>query len=64
MVRAVVGEVVTYYVTDEITCLAVVVNVIFWDLADLELATGEIIRARRVVVEDEDGARRGRFAAR
>lgn len=59
--RPAIGEIVTYYVTENDTCLAVVIDRIYWDLAVIELASGHIVRARRVVVEDEEGSRRGRW---
>lgn len=50
-----VGEVVVYYVDAERTVFATVTAAIFWDLVDLELEDGTVMRNVRRVLEIIDG---------
>ncbi len=57
-----VGELVAYYIDSERSVFAEVVHVWFWDLVDIRLPSGELIREVRRVLDWGNGAPlQGRF---
>lgn len=61
------GEVVDYYLAEDLTCDAVVLRVYFWDLVDLRLSNGDTVKnVRRAMFWEglEGWTNTGRFLRR
>lgn len=61
-----VGEVVDYYLAEDLTCSAVVLCVYFYDLVDLQLEDGQVVKGvRRAWIWQLEGwSNVGRFLRR